>query len=308
MVAIYAQSSTSYNIQGNQALQNKDYQIARSWFSEGLVSCDIYSIQKLVEIWKEQSSMRESMRLPMQVSFSCLESLAEAGNPEAMFLLRDFYGEGIAIEKDSIKASYWIREYGISQGIPVGDQDTSGELSLTKLPRKSLLSNRFSSFLTYTYSPTMTYGFTAGICFDKIGGYVSGRNNFQSVDAAYECNNTRVPVIEIENPPYEFNRESWHSQMITGGLLYPVVKNRLFLSVGGGYGKRDYYREIRVAGNNNFSTGNTSEWCYNMEASYKGLTLEAGGMFIWKKLVALAGINSTQFKDLDMYIGLGLTF
>jgi hypothetical protein len=154
----------------------------------------------------------------------------------------------------------------------------------------------------------MPFGFTAGIYFDKIGGYVSGRTNFQSVNATYECNNTKVPVIDIENPLYEFNREKWCSQMITGGLLFPVMKNRLLFSIGGGYGKRDYYREIISATSQNFSTGNNSEWCYNTEASYKGLTLEAGGMFVWKKLTALGGVNSTRFKDLDVYIGLGLSF
>ena len=301
-----AQISVDYNTRGDQAFREKEYHTALSWYGEGLDSCDPYSIQKFVEIWMTQPAMREGMSPVMQICYDCLKLSAEAGKPEAMASLRDFYAEGIGIEKDSVRASYWYREYGISRGILVDVSDITDALSATKVPRKSLLSNRFYSFLAYTYTPTMPYGFTAGIYFDRIGGYVSYRTDFKSTSAAYECNNIKVPAIEVMNPLYEFNRESWQSRMITGGLLFPVIKNRLFVSIGGGYGKRDYYREI--ISNEPFSTGNKSEWCYNTEASYEGLTLETGGVFIWKKLIVLGGVNSTQFKDLDVYIGLGLTF
>jgi len=304
---IHAQPLASYNYNGDQAFQEKNYQKALSWYSEGLNSCDQYSIRKLVDIWSEQPLMRRSMQYHMRTSFNCLKTLAETGNSDAMLLLKDFYTDGIGTEKDPALANYWHMEYGKTQGFPIDTvSDTIDNPAETKIPRKSLLSNRFCSFLTYTYSPTMPFGFTAGIYFDKIGGYVSLRTDSKSPRVAYECNNTRVPAIEIENPLYEFNRERWCSQMITGGLLYPVIKNRLFVSAGGGYGKRDYYREIIA--DKPFSTGNKSEWCYNTEASYEGLTLEAGGMFVWKKLTVVGGINSTKFKDLDIYFGLGLTF
>ena len=306
-----------YNYQGDQAYQEKDYQRARSFYTEGLDSCDQYSIRKLTDMWVEQPSMRRSMQLPILKSFNCLKTLAEAGNPDAMFLLIDFYTDGIGIEKDSVSALYWHLEYGKTKGFPVNTaSDMTDNPSKTKTPRKSLLSNRFCSFLTYTYSPTMPFGFTTGIYFDKIGGYVSLRTDSKPPYAAYECENKRVPAIEVENPSYKFNRERWHSRMITGGLLYPVIKNRLFVSAGGGYGKRDYYREIIADKPDKpfptLPTGNKSEWCYNTEASYEGLTLEAGGMFIWKKLTVVGGVNSTisstKFKDLDIYFGLGLTF
>ncbi|MCL1933875.1 MAG: hypothetical protein FWF53_08730 [Candidatus Azobacteroides sp.] len=309
---IGAQSSTYYNYQGDQAFQKRDYQAARSWYSEGLDSCDRYSIQKLVEIWVSRPAMRESMRLPMQKCYNCMKTIVEAKEPEMMRLYSDFYKFGIGTSKDSVLYNYWYMEWWNSfkttLDITPGDLNLPVDSSAIKTPRKSLLSNRFCSFLTYTYSTTMPFGLTAGIYFDRIGGYVSLRTDFKSMNAAYECDNTKVPAIDIENPPYEFNRERWCSQMITGGLLYPVIRNRLFASVGGGYGKRDYYREIRSTTNQNFSTGNRSEWCFNTEASYKGLALEAGGMFVWKKLTVTAGVNSIKFKDLDVYIGLGVTF
>jgi hypothetical protein len=310
ILSIYSQSSTYYNFQGDQALAKKDYQMARSWYSNNLDSCDRYSIRKLVEIWISQSDMRKSMQRPMLQCFNCMKTIVENRDPDMMRLFSDFYKYGIGTSKDSVLQNYWYNEwwnmFKSTLDIAPEKLNPSEDSALAKTSRKSLLSNRFCSFLTYTYSPTMPYGFTAGIYFDKIGGYVSGRTDFKSMNAAYECNNTKVPTIDIESPPYQFNREKWRSQMITGGLMYPVIKNRLFISAGGGFGKRDYYREI--ISDQYFSTHNKSEWCYNTEASYQGLTLEAGGMYIWKKLTVLGGINSTRFKDLDVYIGLGLTF
>jgi hypothetical protein len=315
---IYAQSLKFYNTQGDQAFLKGDYQTARSWYNEGLDSCDRHSIQQLVKIWIDQPSMRESMRLPMRKCFNCMKTLAETGDSDAMSSLKDFYTEGIGVEKNSVLADYWYREWAKSMQtkIDMVPENIYSRIdsSAIKTPRKSLLSNRFYSFATYTWSPTMIYGFTAGIYFNKIGVYVSGRTDFKSVNAAFECNNTKVPAIANENPPYEFNRERWCSQMITGGLMYPIIKNRLFVSAGGGYGIRNYYREIvsttttTTTTIQKFSTGNTSEWCRNTEASYEGWTLEVGGMFVWKKLTVLGGVNSTRFKDLDVYFGIGIIF
>jgi hypothetical protein len=312
-LSIYAQSTTDYNYQGDQALMRKNYQAARSWYSEGLDSCDQYSIRKLVEIWINQPSIRGSMQLPMRKSFNCMQTIVENKDPDMMRLFSEFYKYGIGTPKDSVLQNHWYMEwwnrYKTTLDIVPENSEQSVDSSVTvkKIHRKSLLSNKFYSFLTYTYSPTMPFGFTVG-AYDKFGGYVSARTDFKQVRAPFECDNTHVSAIGIENPVYVFNREQWHSQMITGGLLYSVLKKRLLVSIGGGYGERNYYREIVSQTNQPFSTGNKSEWCYNTQASYKGLTLEAGGMFVWKKLVVIGGVNSTQFKDLDVYFGLGVTF
>ena len=300
---MYAQSLKEYNKKGDEAFLNNDFQTARDWYNEGVVSCDMYSINKIYEIWKNQPDLQESMQLDMIRSFNCLKEQAEAENSYAMSMLREFYNNGIGTEKDSIAANHWLREWLVTQNVQVALVDNSNE---TNIPRKSLLSNRFCSFLTYTFSPTMPLGFTAGIYFDKIGVYLKYGTDLKSINAAYECNNTSVPGIGELNPPFEFNRRRWQSRMITGGLLFPLIKNRLFVSAGGGYGKRNYFREIVT--DKTFATGNKSEWCFNTEASYKGLALEAGGMYVWKQLVVTGGVNSTRFKDLDVYIGLGITF
>jgi len=308
---IFAQSPTDYNYRGDQELLKKDYQAARSWYSQGLDSCDRYSIQKLVEIWVDQPALRVSMQRPMRQCFECMKTIVETQEPNMMRLFSDFYKYGIGTQKNDSLYSYWYNKwwniYRTTLDITPEKLNPLTNSATVKTPRKSLLSNRFYSFITYTWSPTMPFGFTAGI-YDKAGVYVSLRTSTQSISTAYECNNKEVtvPVIGIDNPPYKFNRERWNSRMITGGLMYSVYKKNLFFSVGGGYGKRDYYREIVT--DRTFSTGNKNEWCYNTEASYKGLTLEAGSMFVWKKLTVIGGVNLTRFKDSDIYLGIGLTF
>jgi len=122
---------------------------------------------------------------------------------------------------------------------------------------------------------------------------------------AYICDNTQVAGIPIEDPKYSFDGKRWNSEMITGGLIYQFTTNAL-LTVGGGYAKRDYLREIVT--DEVFNTGNNREWCLNKEASYNGVTIEIGGAFKYKYFTLLAGVNSCKFKDLDIYIGIAYSF
>ncbi|GHV71636.1 hypothetical protein FACS189420_7400 [Bacteroidia bacterium] len=301
-------SAQEYNIQGENALQRKDYQDARMWFSQGLDSCNLYSIRKLTDIWNGQPGMQASMRYPtMQKCFNCLKIKANSGETEAMYLLSDYYKQGIGVEKDSVNSEYWSREYGISIGLVTRSDTVVNIISenTNKIPKKSILSNRFYTFLAYTYSPTMPTGLTIGV-FDKWGAYLSYRTSYETVNNQYTGNNSEVFGIGIENPPYQFNREKWTGQMITGGIFLPLINQKLYLSLGGGYGKRNYYREI-ITGQS-FPSGSQSEWCHNTEASYKGAVVEAGGMYKWKRLIFTGGVNSTAFKDLDMYLGVGISF
>jgi hypothetical protein len=94
--------------------------------------------------------------------------------------------------------------------------------------------------------------------------------------------------------------------MLTGGLYYPLINKKLYLSLGGGYGKRNYYREMIT--DQSFPSGSQSEWCHNTEASYKGVVVEVGGLYKWNRLILTGGVNSTAFKDLDMYLSVGISF
>jgi len=307
----------SYNVQGDIALEKKEYQDARVWYSEGLANCDIYSIQKLTYIWKEQPSMRASMRLSMRKSYNCLTSFAGQQNQDAMLLISDFYKLGIGIGIDSVKSEYWLKEYGKSLGLSVEAPrlDTVRIVDslnvnppIPQTPRKSILSNRFYSFLAYTYSLFEPVGATLGF-YDKFGFYLSYRTDFNNGNYDYTCNNTIVQGIGIENPPYQFARERWKCNMSIGGIFIPVYDRKLFLSVGGGYAERIYFREIVSLSNQSFEKNKErSAWCRNTEASYKGWAAEIGGMWKWKKLVIFGGVNSAKVRDLDIFLSIGYSF
>ena len=308
----------NYNVQGDLALEKKDYQDARTWYSEGLVSCNLYSIQKLTDIWKEQLQMRVSMRLSMRKSYNCLLSLAEQQDQDAMLLISDYYKLGIGTEIDSVKGDYWLKEYGKALGLPVErlpldtvrivDSLNVNPTVIPKAPRKSILSNRFYSFLSYTYSLFEPAGATLGF-YDKFGFYLSYRTDLNNGDYDYTCNNTNVPGIGIENPPYQFERERWKCDMVMGGVFIPVYDRKFFLSVGGGYSERNYFREIISLSNQHFDrNGQSSAWCLNTEASYKGWAGEIGGLWKWKRLIIFGGVNSTKFRDLDAFLSIGYSF
>ena len=307
-----------YNVQGDLAFGKKDYQSARTWYSEGLLKCNMYSIQKLTDIWKAQPQMRTSMRLSMRRAYNCLASLADQCDQDAMLLISDYYKLGIGTEIDSVKAEYWLKEYGKSLGLSVEttpidtvkiiDSLNVNPTVIPRAPRKSILSDRFYSFLAYTYSLFEPVGATLGF-YDKFGFYVSYRSNLNNGDYAYTCNNTKVPDIGIENPPYQFDRERWKCDMAMGGIFIPVYHRKFFLSVGGGYAERNYFREIVSLSNQNFDrNGQSSAWCLNTEASYKGWAAEIGGLWKWKRLVIFGGVNSAKVRDLDAFLSIGYSF
>ncbi|MDR3341141.1 MAG: hypothetical protein LBT25_13825 [Candidatus Symbiothrix sp.] len=292
-----------YNIQGDKAMEKKDYQDARSWYSDGLESCNIYSIQRLTEIWKLLPDMRESMRYPMLKSFECLKQLAEKKNQEAMMLILDYYNLGIGVERDTVQAAFWLLEAFPKDYRTEIPENSGSEAKIVK-SQKSLLSDRFYLFPAYTATPTMPVGATIGM-FDKYGFYLTYRTSIESVNYEYKCTNSEVVGIGIEKPPFRFEKEKWISSMFSGGIFIPLRKDKWYFSIGGGYGVRDYYREIITE--QQFKSGLQNAWCYNTEASYKGALFEVGALFKWKKLIITGGVNSVKFKDLDIYLGLGVT-
>jgi hypothetical protein len=299
-LSLYAQE---YNIRGDEAMKREDYREAQSWYSEGLDSCDRYSINRLTEIWRKQPELRRSMRLPMQKCYACLQTFAENEDTEAMFLILTYFKESI-VKPDSIQADFWMNKLGLNTQPDSVNMQT---VDIIKTPKK-MKTRKYRFFLSYTYSPTMPVGFTVGT-YNKFGLYFTYKNDLQPVNSVYDCDNEKVFGIDIENPPYRFSKEKWHSCLITGGFLIPLMEKKLLLSAGGGYGFRDYYREITTTAKQPFyATGKPTAWVHNTEASYEGFTLEVGGLWSYKHLIVTGGVNTTLFNDLDAYIGVGFSF
>jgi hypothetical protein len=316
---MYAQSYSDYNRRGDLAMEEKDYRIARSHYSQGLSNCDYYSIKKLTEIWETQPEQQHGMRNTIVRCRECLIRLSEKDkDANAMSLLIDYFNKGIGGEKDSIKAEQWRKEAASIIGPPLVAEskntpnriDTPEPITITNtntIPSLSFF-DKYNLFPAYTYSPTMPVGVTIG-GFSKFGIMFSFKSSAgKSQKSQYDCNNKTILNINTNDYAYSFSQEEkWHSTMITAQVLFPVIIRKMFISAGGGYGKRGLYHKADLfALKTGEKTG--SAWCYNIQESYKGMTVEAGILYKYKHLLIMGGINSVSFKDLDGYIGIGYSF
>lgn len=312
---IYAQSYSDYNRRGDQAMEEKDYRIARTYYSQGLSNCDYYSIKKLTEIWETQPEQQRGMRNTIVRCRECLIKLSkEDKDANAMSLLIDYFNKGIGIEKDSIKAEQWRKEAASIIAPLVTENENSDDtlklISVTNTNRIPKLSffDKYNLFLAYTFSPTMPVGVTAG-CFGKFGIMFSFKSSYEKrFKSQYDCNNEVILNINTNDYAYSFTQEEkWHSTMFTAQVLFPVITKKLYISAGGGYGKRDLYNKANLF---TLQTGEDSgnTWCYNTQKSYKGMAPEAGILYKYKHLIIMGGVNSVSFKDLDGYIGVGYSF
>ncbi len=312
------QSLTDYNRKGDEAMEKGDFFGAQVFYDQGLSTCDFQSISKITEIWNLQPALRRGMNSIISKCFNCLNTLAETHkDTRAMQLLIDYYTQGIGIEKDSIKAGYWRKEVGMIFGITDVTTNTNLIKDTVYIPQsnpnlilnggtqppKTNLLERHNAFIAYTFSPTMPIGFTLG-GFNRLGFSFSVKASLKHPDNRYECN--QEGVINYSGV-CEFNQHKWHSLMTTASVLFPFFSDRFCIAVGGGFGKRDLYREITEYDVKTAEPTGTA-WCYDTYRSYKGIAAELGVMYRYKHVLFTGGVNSVSFKDFDGYIGLGYSF
>ena len=317
--SVCSQTSSDYKNRGDKAMKEGDYQMAKALYSEGLINCDdFYSIQKLTEIWRTQPEMQRGMRMIIARCRECLLELHKREDTNAMKLLQAYLNEGIGGEKDSIQANIIQQELMALIGYIPATTDNPG-VTIDSLTRSAIQQNihtipslkfseKYTLFLTYTFSPTMPVGINAGI-FDRFGVMLGIKSSIQKrPNSEYDCNNSAILGINTNLHPYNFTeKEKWHSTMFTAQVLFPVIPKRLFISAGGGYGKRDLYNNAELYERR---TGEkTSDiWCRNTQGSYKGFAAEAGVVYKHKQFIIIGGVNSVSFKDFDGYVGIGYSF
>ncbi len=317
------QTYSDYNRRGDQAMEAKDFQLAKTFYSEGLTNCnDYYSIKKLTEIWRSQPQMQQSMNVIISGCRKCLIQLTK--NEEAytasaaMALLAEYYHDGIGIEKDSFKADSLKKEAAtILTGLSLTPENGTSKIDSVPqiiVPTQNIdtipplkFSDKYKIFVAYTFSPTMPVGINAGI-FNKLGVMLGFKSSIQKRPKyEYECNSSTIFNLN-SNYSYEFtSKEKWHSMMFTAQVLLPVITKKLFISAGGGYGKRELYNNAELYDKETGAWVSNIE-CYNSQGSYKGAVAEAGILYKHKHLIIISGINSVSFKDLDGYVGIGYSF
>jgi hypothetical protein len=147
------------------------------------------------------------------------------------------------------------------------------------------------------FHPSHTsFGVMAGIV-AKHGAYVRFRSDFGSTSADLECDDTGALTSGGTGTPYYIEGSSAKSRLsITGGYLYRFIKP-LYGYIGGGYGQRTLAWET-VEG----------EWVKNIDHSASGIATEIGLIGQYKGMALSLGVQTINFKYMELNVGVGFFF
>ena len=160
-------------------------------------------------------------------------------------------------------------------------------------PEKKAESLHKTSFLTlnaaYSVAPQTSFGFTFGQV-NKLGWYVSAMSNFGTRFTANEWDD----LIYIDEA-IASGKSSNARLSLTGGLVCRLFEP-VYLKVGAGYGMRVKCWELN------------DTWYEYPRNTYKGLDLSAGLMFNVKGCTISVDAVTTDFKYMEVKIGVGLNW
>ena len=147
------------------------------------------------------------------------------------------------------------------------------------------------------FHPSHTsFGVMAGIVAQH-GAYVRFRSDFGSASADLECDDTGALTSGGTGTPYYVEGSSAKSRFsITGGYLYRFMKP-LYGYAGLGYGQRTLAWET-VGG----------EWAKNIDHSAAGLAFELGAIGQYKGYSLSLGMQTINFKYMELSLGIGFLF
>lgn len=157
----------------------------------------------------------------------------------------------------------------------------------------------------YSLVPQFSYGGMIGQMYNGIGWYVSGRSNFNFVPSAeLSCNKDGV-IKQVGLPFYSGNTSMCH-YLINGGFMLDFLEkdwrpnnrfNTFGFYIGGGYGKRELQWETTDGVWVKYEPTSHSGFCGNVGifGSFYGVTLNVG-------------VNTINFKYLDLEAGIGIMF
>ena len=165
------------------------------------------------------------------------------------------------------------------------------------VPKKESLNKYLSrgvNFITlnaaYSVAPQTSFGFTFGSV-KKAGWFVSAMSNF---DFRFRGNdwNTLLSTDGVVN----FSGESSKARLsVTGGFVARLF-GPIYAKIGAGYGVRVKCWEV------------DGKWYEYTPDTYKGFDLTAGVMVNTRKYAISADVVTTNFKTMEVKLGLGLNW
>ncbi len=143
-------------------------------------------------------------------------------------------------------------------------------------------------------APDFSGGLRFGIMGRRAGGYASVRSNFCFVKSDYSCfsdgslpNGSRI---------WPSGKERLNNMSVTAGALYRAAE-RLDVYAGAGYGFRTLYWQDME-----------NDWVEVSDWTRRGLAVEAGLIFSYRKLSFSAGLSTIAFSTAAFTMGVGLQF
>ena len=162
-----------------------------------------------------------------------------------------------------------------------------------KVIGKDVIKREYLIAGTASVYPNMSYGLMIGTV-RKSGAYIKARTNFNTISPSYNCNING----EMENGGVIWSDgvESRSRFIITGGMMFHAMP-WLYPYIGAGYGSKQLYLQ-----------DTEKQWATVTDYSYKGLSIDAGLLFKFNKIVVSTAVCNTAFKYTEGEIGIGFIF
>ena len=301
-IGVWAQQRAEYNRKGDEAMKRQDYRDAKMWYEEGVSYCDMYSIDKLTEIWIKDESSRSSMRSLMSKCLNCLNVLGTEQDTTAIHQLILYYQKGIGTPVSDELAEYWTEklEQVRNQMLYVPSDE------VVSFEEKK---ERMKFFIGYQYAIEAPYGLTVGGVGKRLGWYVRFKTNMSFDKHIAECNdqNGGELIDASANEIYYFTGEKKkNSYSLTAGMVVKCT-DWLYTSVGVGYGDRTLLYEYNMVNPVTAETQQTG-WAKHIDASYKGVAADWDVMFKLGPIYLSTGCSTVNFKYIDFNAGVGVFF
>lgn len=152
-----------------------------------------------------------------------------------------------------------------------------------------------SAFLLAEVSaPDLSYGLRFGVLKRRVGGYASFRTNFIFRRHDYSCMMDGTLANGSVIWPNGIRRRS--NLSINAGVLVRTV-DWMDVYAGAGYGWRSlYWQDVG------------RKWAQVDDWSHRGMSVEAGAVFLYRRVAFSAGLSSISFKTVSFTMGVGLKF
>lgn len=178
---------------------------------------------------------------------------------------------------------------------------TAQDITAEKTTEKNIKTMIMGQF-GYSPTPQLSYGAMLGQTINGLGWYINGRSNYQEFKHARQsCD--ELGMIGNELPFYSGNTHTTHLTIHAGFMMniieqYTVKEFNTFgFYIGGGYGRRELLAETT-----------TGEWIKYAPTSHNGFSGNLGLYgSLWGVTLNL-GVNTINFKYVDLEVGIGYMF